>query len=71
MWLDRTAVRENDGVDYVINFAGRADAQLLSLVPPYGNVRVRFVEGDSWSSDLCTFHKTLAEFGDSLTQKYR
>ena len=67
----RAAVRESDGVDYVFNFAGRISATLLSLLPDYGNVRARYVEGATWSSDLCAFHRTLDEFGELLTKKYK
>ena len=64
-------MRKDDGVDYLFNFAGRTDARFLSLVPAYLNVQVRFVEGATWASDLCTYQRTLASFGDTLTQKYR
>ena len=70
-WQHRAAVRENDGVDYIISFSGRISRQLLSLVPPYANVRVHFAEAATWSSDLCTFHGVLAVLGQDVTTQYR
>lgn len=64
-------MRKDDGADYVINFVGRVSPALLTLVPEYPNMRVRFVRGEVWSSDLCSFHQTLSEYGAELTQRYR
>lgn len=61
--MGRVAVRDRDGADYVINLGGRLELALLALVPPYPNVRLRFVEPDTAHSDLCTFHRTLLEAG--------
>lgn len=57
------AVREDDGADYVFSFGGRTEPALLALVPAYRNVRVRFVEQDTLSSDTCTFRRVMLEMG--------
>lgn len=56
-------MQENDGADYVFSFGGRTDPGLLALVPPYHNVRVRFVDIDTLSSDTCTFRRIMLEMG--------
>ncbi|KAK9807172.1 hypothetical protein WJX73_003501 [Symbiochloris irregularis] len=71
LYFLRTTVRKSDGAHYIISFAGRIPQQLLSLVPPYPNVEVRFAEAKTWSSDLCTHHNILSSFGEELTAQYR
>lgn len=63
MGVRRVAVRPDDGADYVFSFGGRADPALLALVPPHRNVRVRFVDSDTLSSDTCTFRRVMLEMG--------
>lgn len=67
----RFAVREHDGADYVISLGGRVSHSLLDLIPPYCNVRLRFVDNTTLHSDLCTFQKALLEFGSSLLRRYK
>ncbi len=61
-------MREDDGVDYIFNFGGRIDQDMLDLIPPYRNVRVRFIDSTTLHSDTCTFQQTLLEQGDSPLQ---
>ena len=37
------------------------DTTLVSLVPPYSNVRIRLVDAETAGSDTCTFHRTLLQ----------
>lgn len=37
------------------------DTTLVSLIPPYSNVRIRLVDGETAGSDTCTFHRTLLQ----------
>ncbi|KAK9817752.1 hypothetical protein WJX72_001639 [[Myrmecia] bisecta] len=71
LYFLRVAVRANDGADYIINMGGRIDPALLTLIPPFPNVRVRFIESSTAHSDTCTFHKTLLEQGHKLFHQYK
>ena len=61
--VNRFAVRENDGADYVISMGGRMNPSLLDLIPAFCNVRLRFVDNSTMHSDTCSFQKALMEFG--------
>lgn len=61
--VNRFAVRENDGADYVISMGGRMNPSLLDLIPAFCNVRLRFVDNSTMHSDTCSFQKALVEFG--------
>ena len=52
-------------MDYIFNFGGRVDPDMLELIPPYSNVRVRFIDGGTLHSDTCTFQQTILEQGGS------
>ncbi|KAK9864129.1 hypothetical protein WJX84_011962 [Apatococcus fuscideae] len=71
LYFIRTAVRENDGVDYIFNFGGRVDPDMLELIPPYSNVRVRFIDGGTLHSDTCTFQQTILEQGHAIFHQYK